>query len=177
MSGIVVDGSIASGGVVVGPPWLPWIMPSAPQRTPIMLRYSTAIATAISDGWLLYQATIKIPALRLYPAFHAFPGPVAPPKLGVPVPLAKLTQDKTPISKAMLETQMMNLFGDRMAPFARELFASMASGFEQAFMTWHGSTTVTNVIGKGLVPSYYPPQVTAGPVVRGTAHMAPGGLV
>jgi len=176
MTGIVVNSSTASGGVVDGPTWYPLIMPLAPQRTPIMLRYSTAIATAISDGWRQWQASLKIPGLPFYPPFVLYPAAIAPPTANVPTSIAKLTQVTKPLSQAALKAQMIRIFDNPHAQFADELFDSVAGGFEQAFMVWRASTKLTKVMGTGPVPSYAPPTVPAGPVVSGTATMLPGGL-
>lgn len=177
ISGIAVNASIATGGVVTGPTWLPIIMPRAPKRTPIMLRYSTAIATAISNGWQEYQATIKIPSLPYYPEFAAYPGPFAPPKPNVPMAVVTLAQVTVPISKTVLKAEMVRIFDHPHAQFADELFECMAGGFEQVFTGWQKSTMVTKVLGQGPVPSYAAPAVMFGPVVAGTAAMASGGLM
>lgn len=174
---ITVNSAIASDGAVHGPHWLPLIMPTAPKRTPIMLRYSTAIATAISNGWQQYQATIRVPDLPYYPEFAAYPGPFAPPKPNVPMPVATLAQVTMPISKAVLKAEMVRIFDYPHAQFADELFACVAGGFERVFTGWQKSTMVTKVLGQGPVPSYAAPAVMFGPVVAGTAAMASGGLM
>lgn len=176
INAITVNGAIASGGRVLGPAWLPLIMPLAPQRTSIMHRYSTAIATAISDGWQRYQTTIKIPGLHYYPEFAAYPGPFAPPKPNVPMPVADLAQVTKPISRTVLKAEMVRVFDHPHAQFADELFECIAGGFEQVFIRWQKVTMVTKVLGSGPVPNYAPPLVLAGPVVAGTAAMEPGGL-
>lgn len=177
MTGITVTSMTASGGTLTGPVWEPLIMASAPRRTPLMLQYSMAIATAISNGWLKYEATIRIPELPFYPTFASFPGAVAPPTPNVPVPFTALAQVTTPISKAALKKQMIVAFDNANAQFADELFESVAGGFEEVVTAWRASTMVTKVIGTGPVPTYAPPLVPSGPVVAGTARMVSGGLV
>ncbi|MCS6911715.1 MAG: hypothetical protein RMK29_18190 [Myxococcales bacterium] len=174
--GVSINAMTASGGQVVGPPWMPLIMASAPMSSPMEVKYSTAIALAIDTGWTAYQASIKVPGLPWYPAFAAFPAPVAPPTPNVPVPVAALAQVTAPISKSALMMSMIANFGDPTALHQRELFDSIADAFEKCFQTWQTTTQVTNVMGTGPVPSFAPPLVPAGPVLGGVGIMAPGGF-
>ena len=177
MAGIIVAAVTATGGQMVGPPLTPLILASAPKSSPMMLKYSTAVASAIGTGWQAWEASIKIPGLPFYPAFAAFPGPMAPPTPNVPVPLAALTQVNATLMCQTLKGQMIGQLGDPMAPFHKELFESIADAFEKCFNIWQPSTMVTNVLGLGPIPTFAPPFVPVGPVVGGTATMAPGGLV
>ena len=171
----MVNAVTATMGQVVGPPWLPLIMASAPKGSPAEARYSNAIATAISNGWMAYQSSIKVPGLPWYPAFATAPAPVAPPMPNVPCPVAALTQVDTSISKSVLAKAMVGLLGDPQALHHKQLFESVAEAFEQCFMLWKVSTLVTNVIGTGPVPAI--PPVVVGPVVGGIGNMPPGGFV
>ncbi|HEX5061431.1 MAG TPA: hypothetical protein VFV99_18820, partial [Kofleriaceae bacterium] len=60
MVGVVITAITASVGQVVGPPWTPLIMASAPKASPMELKYSNVIATVLGTAWLQYTATIKI---------------------------------------------------------------------------------------------------------------------
>lgn len=176
MTGIMVNGPTASLGQIIGPPLQPLILMSAPKASPMELKYSNVIATVISTGWLSFTATVKIPGLPFYPAFAAFPGPLAPPMPNVPVPFAALTQVPVSISANVLKMQMVGQLGDPQAPFHAELFESIATAFEQCYNTWKVSTMVTNVLGTGPIPTFAPPFVPVGPVVGGTAVMTPAGF-
>jgi hypothetical protein len=177
MAGIMVNAVTASGGTMVGPPWIPLILASAPMSTPMEMKYSNAIAQAIGTGWTTYQSTILFPGLPLYPAFAAFPGPMAPPMPGVPVPLMSLTQVPVSVSKEVLKASMIGNLSDPTAPHNVQLFDSVADAFDKCFKIWQGATQVTNVIGFGPIPTFAPPFVPVGPVVMGSATMTPGGLV
>jgi hypothetical protein len=175
--GVVIAGPTASVGQIVGPPLAPLILASAPKETPMLLKYSTTIANVISTAWLSFTATVKVPGLPWYPAFAAFPGPMAPPMPNVPVPFAALTQVPVSISANVLKMQMVGQHGDPMAPFHQELFESIADAFEKSYNLWKVSTMVTNVLGTGPIPTFAPPYVPVGPVVGGTGNMTPGGFV
>src|SRR5262249_36503390 len=78
-SGAAVNGPVGFGGRLPGPPLEPLILAQAPKATAAELRLSTAVATAFSTAFMQWQATVKLPGMPLWPAFAAFPGPVAPP--------------------------------------------------------------------------------------------------
>ncbi len=177
MTGIMVNAVTASVGQVIGPPWTPLILASAPMATPMELMYSTTVATAVGMGWLSYTATIKIPGLPFYPAFAAFPGPFAPPMPNIPIPVIALTQVTATVGKGYLKTQMVGMLGQPMAPYHKELFESIAEAFETCFLLWQATTMTTNVLGMGPIPTFVPPFVPVGPVVGGMANMLPGGFV
>jgi hypothetical protein len=177
LSGVTIFGPIAALGQLVGPPWLPIIMGAAPKSTPMELRYSMAIAMTLSNAWLQYTATVKVPSMAWYPAFAAFPGPVTPPMPNIPTPVISLTQVTVPVSKVVLKGQMIGNLGDPMALHHVQLFDSIADAFEKVFQIWQTSTQVTNVMGFGPVPTFAPPVVPVGPVVGGVGSMLPGGLV
>lgn len=176
MTGILIAGPTASGGQVVGMPLQPIIFGQGPKTTPAELKFTNTIATVISNAWLTYTATIKVPGLPWYPAFAAFPSPVAPPTPNVPVPVVALTQVTVAVSKMVLKGQMIGTHGDPLAPHHKELFDSIADAFEKCFQLWQTSTMVTNVLGTGPVPTFAPPVVPVGPVVGGMGTMTPGGF-
>ena len=153
------------------------IMALAPKATPQELKYSKAIAQAISDGWMQYQGTIKVPALPWYPAFAAVPLPVAPPMPNIPVPVIALTQVPVSVSRDVLKSQMVANLGDPQANHHKELFDAIAGAFDICFKVWQISTQVMNVLGTGPVPTFAPPYVPVGPVVGGVGNMLPGGFV
>ncbi|MBP6841902.1 MAG: hypothetical protein KA190_31675 [Kofleriaceae bacterium] len=173
---VTVTGPMASGGVLVGPPMMPLIMASAPKSSPMQLKYSTAVAGAFGDAWLMFTQTVKVAGLPWYPAFALFPGPMAPPTPNVPTPFATLVQVPASISTMALKGMMIGKLGDPMAPFHAQLFEAISFAIEQMYNLWKVSTMVTNVLGTGAVATFAPPVVPAGPVV-GIANMPPGGLV
>jgi hypothetical protein len=177
MVGLVVNAVTASGGQLVGPPWTPLIMASAPKVGPSQLKFSTAVANTLGTAWQTFTATVKVPGLPFYPAFAAFPGPMAPPMPNVPVPFAALTQVPVAIGVPALKSHMVAALGDPTAPFAPQLFESIADAFDKCYNIWKVSTQVTNVLGTGPIPTFAPPYVPVGPVVGGMANMMPGGFV
>lgn len=177
LTGVIINGPTAVGGQVMGPPWTPMILAAAPKKTRMLRKYSRVIANVIGSAWPQFEATVKVPGLPWYPAFAAFPGPMAPPTPNTPVPFAALTQVPTSISRAVLKGQMVAQLGDPHGSFMGELFESLSTAFEQCYNTWKVSTQVTQVLGTGPVPTFAPPFVPGGPVVAGVGNMIPGGFV
>jgi hypothetical protein len=178
MTGVLINGPVASLGVVVGPPWTPLILAQGAVSTPMEMKYTKVIAAVIGTAWLQYTATIKIPGLPWYPLYAAFPGPMAAPTPNIPASLMMLTQVAAGLSADALKGQMIGQLGDPTAPFNKELFEAIATGFYQCFQIWQAATMVTNVMPLVCpVPTFAPPYVPVGPVVGGTAAMLPSGLV
>jgi hypothetical protein len=175
--GVVIAGPVASVGQIVGPPWTPLILASAPKATPMEMKYSNVIAQVIGTAWLSFTATVKVAGMPWYPMFAALPSPVAPPTPNIPCPFAALTQVPVSISCNVLKMQMVGQLGDPQAPFHQELFESICDAFEKSYNLWKVSTMVTNVLGTGPVPTFAPPYVPVGPVVGGVGTMTPGGFV
>ena len=175
---VIINGPTAVGGQVAGPPLTPLILSTAPKASPNELKYSNAIATTIGTAWLAYTASIKIlPPLPWYPAFTAFPGPIAPPMPNLPSPLMALTQVPASLAPAAMKGQMIGLLGDPQAMYHKELFGAVCDAFDKCFKIWQGATQVTNVLGTGPIPTFAPPYVPVGPVVGGVGNMTPGGFV
>ena len=175
--GVIVAGPTASGGQIVGPPWTPLILASAPKSTPMEMKYSNVIAQVIGTSWLTFTATVKVTGMPWYPAFAALPSPVAPPTPNIPCPFAALMQVPVSISASVMKMQMVGQLADPQAPFHQELFESICDAFEKSYNIWKASTMVTNVLGTGPVPTFAPPYVPVGPVVGGVGNMTPGGFV
>jgi hypothetical protein len=174
--GVVIAGPTASAGQIVGPPWTPLILKSAPMSSPMMAKYSTVIATVIGTAWLTFTATVKLAGMPWYPAFAALPSPIAPPTPNIPCPFAALIQVPVSISAPVLKGQMVMQLADPMAPFSAELFEAISDAFEKTYNLWKATTMVTNVLGTGPVPTFAPPFVPVGPVVGGVGTMTPGGF-
>jgi hypothetical protein len=179
MAGFVVTGPMVMGGIIPPVPWMPLIMASAPKGTPMMAKYSTTIATVITQQWTMLAATITLAApFTAYPMFATFPSPVVPPPgipNPVPIPLAAIPTIADPlVSMNTTKGLMVAQHADPKAPYSAELFESICTAFENCYTIWKNSTMLNNVMAMGAVPSWTPVS-PAGPVV-GTAMMMPGGM-
>jgi hypothetical protein len=172
MVGVVINGPVAAGGQIVGPPLTPLILATGPKAKPQELKLTMAVANVIGKAWLTFTATVRVPGLPWYPSFAAFPTPVAPPTPNIPCPFAVLTMVAVSVSASVLKSQMVASAG----PGNESLYDAIGDAFEKSLNTWKVTTMVTNVIGTGPIPTFAPPYVPVGPVVGGVGTMLPGGF-
>jgi len=175
--GVVVNAVVAAGGQCVGPPLTPLILAQGPKGSPMEMKYTRAVATVIGTSWLTYTTGLKVKAMPWYPAFAAFPSPVAPPTPNIPCPVIAISSAAQAVSKNAMKQQMIAQLADPKAPYHKELFDAICDAFEKCHTIWEASTMVTNVLGTGPIPTFAPPYVPVGPVVGGMANMMPGGFV
>jgi hypothetical protein len=172
---VVINGPIATGGMMIGPAvggLVQGYAPDVPWR-----EHTMAIAAGLEAQMQQFQSTVRVPGLGWFPSFAAFPGPVTPPTVATPTPLAVLAQGGAPLlDEPALRLAFASRYRSKLAQ-AEELASALAQGLAAAFKVWLPTTMVTNVIGWGHVPTFAPPYVPVGPVVNGRAMMQPGGLV
>jgi hypothetical protein len=162
-------------GSLQGPPLTPLVLAGAPMTTPMEIKYSMAIANAFGTAWQTWQ--LGVTGMLMYPAFAAFPGPMAPPTPNVPVPLITFASaGEAMLSPSTLKGLMIANLADPLAKHAPELFDAIAQAFGVVFLTYKSSTMVMNVLGMGPIPTFAPPFVPVGPVVGGTVIPKPGVL-
>ena len=114
----------------------------------------------------------------MYPAFAAFPGPVAPPMPNIPLPLIAFSSPgESGLSPSTLKITMDANLADPKALHASDLFDAIAKAFNTVFQIFKASTMVQNVLGMGPIPTFAPPFVPVGPVVMGTVIPTPGVLI
>lgn len=175
VAGVNINGPIGIllPGGVTGPPLFSFIFAAAPKSTPQELKYSNAIANAVSTLWQSWH--MGLTGTLLYPPFATFPGPVAPPTPNTPMPLAALSSPgESGLSPNTLKGTMEANLADTKALHASDLFDAIAKAFNTIFQTFKTSTIVQNVLGMGPIPTFAPPFVPAGPVVSGSVIPTPG---
>jgi hypothetical protein len=177
VAGVIINGPVGTlvPGNVVGPPLMPLILSGAPVGTPQELKYSMAIATAFGTAWMAWASGMS--GVLMYPAFAAFPGPVAPPTPNIPVPVITLpSPGEALLSPAALKGAMIANFGDPTALHSMDLFDALSQAFAPGFAIFKSSTIMSNVLGTGPIPTFAPPYVPVGPVLGGVGNGAPGCL-
>ena len=174
---IMAVAAIGGPGCLSGPDLEPLILATAPQTTPQELKYSQAIATAVAKCWQAWQDNVTVPGLPWYPAFAAFPGPMAPPMPNVPTPLAACPSAMiTQLTAPVLQQEMVDALDDADALHHAALFDALAQALAASFLAWLPLQQVTLVMGKGPVPTFAPPAVPVGPVMGGDVLSVPGHL-
>ncbi len=137
--------------------------------------YIKAVVEGVTDAWDQWASKVMVPGLPWYPAFAAYPGPMAPPMPSIPMPLivcpspmmvklAVFMQLKSCILDKFKEG---DLDGDDTDKQHDAIFESIAMGLSTNFLTWLPMQQIMLVMGKGPVPTFAPPYVPVGPVVMG----------
>jgi hypothetical protein len=178
MTAVIINGPVGMllPGGVVGPPLMPLILATAPKKTSQELKYSMAIANSFGALWMPWH--MGLTGMLTYPAFAAFPGPMAPPMPNIPVPLIAFSSPgEVGLSPSNLKSLMYGTLADPQALHAMDLFDSIATAFSTVFPIFKASTLVQNVLGMGPIPTFAPPFVPVGPVLGGTVIPTPGVLV
>ena len=178
ITGVLINGPVGMlvPGGVIGPPLTPLILAGAPNGTPQEFKFSGAIAMAIGTLWQPWQ--LGLSGTLMYPAFAAFPGPIAPPMPNVPMPLiAFASPGEAGLSPAVLKATMEANLADPKALHASDLFDAISKAFNTTFQTFKASTLIQNVLGMGPVPTFAPPFVPVGPVLGGIGTGPPGCIV
>ncbi len=155
--------------------------PSAATMTGNEAAYRDAVAAGVSKCFKNWQDMVTVPGLPWYPAFAAFPGPMAPPMPNVPMPLiacisAMVTDIAAPFS---MKSEMISALDGGLKQKDPDkqheaLFESIAVPLALAFLIWLPMQQVMLVMGKGPIPTFAPPFVPVGPVVMGDNLPTPG---
>lgn len=175
---IVAVNAMGGPGCLSGPDIKPLILMSAPKSTPQELKYSKAVATAVAKCFKSWQDNVAVPGLPWYPAFAAFPGPMAAPMPNVPMPLATCpSASHVEMTAPRLKQEMIAALGDSGAMHHEALFDAIAQGLSAVFGLWLPQQQVSLVMGKGPIPTFAPPFVPVGPVVGGDVISVPGHLM
>jgi hypothetical protein len=147
-------------------------------------KYRDAVAKGVSKCFKDWQGKVMVPGLPWYPAFAAFPGPMAPPMPNIPMPLiacpsAMMSRIVVPNE---LANEMKNALDGGMKKDDKDkqheaLFDAIATVLSLAFLMWLPMQQVMLVMGKGPIPTFAPPFVPVGPVVGGDNIAVPGHLM
>jgi hypothetical protein len=147
-------------------------------------KHRDAVAKGVSQCFKKWQDKVMVPGLPWYPAFAAFPGPMAPPMPNIPVPLimcpsAMMAEIVSPSSmtSAMDDALDSGLKDKDPEKHFHALHDAIATVLSLAFLMWLPSQMVMLVLGKGPIPTFAPPFVPVGPVVGGDNVAAPGHLM
>ena len=149
-----------------------------------MAKHRDAVAKGVSKCFKNWQDQVMVPGLPWYPAFAAFPGPMAPPMPNVPMPLITCVSAK--MTEILLPGPMTDAMDDALDGGMKDkdpekhfhaLHDAIATVLSLAFLMWLPSQQVSLVLGKGPIPTFAPPVVPVGPVLGGENIAIPGHLM
>lgn len=126
-----------------------------------------ASAEAIGGCLANFQGSIRVPGLPWYPAFAAWPGPMAPPMPNIPSPLVSISNIGA-IAPGAIGAAITQRLGGGATPTAVSKGAAIGAAVGGHYMGVAMSASVRNVMGQGPVPTFAPPAVPVGPVVGGS---------
>lgn len=174
LQGVVINGPVAMGGTLIGPPIEPLIRAGA---SPGLKQFIGPVAGGVQEQLTLFSMAVKVPGMPWYPSFAAVPGPVAPPMPNIPCPLMVIAAGAKLLSREALKQAMVLRLPFPRPAGAEQICEAIAAGIESAVQIWLPSTMVTNVMGTGPVPTFSPPYVPVGSVVGGIGIQIPGGMI
>jgi hypothetical protein len=158
--------------------------PSCAAMTGNMAKHRDAVAKGVSKAFKNWQDQVTVPGLPWYPAFAAFPGPMAPPMPNIPMSLIccvspRMTEIVLPntMTKEMDDALDGDLKKKDPEKHYHALHDAIATVLSLAFLMWLPSQQVMLVLGKGPIPTFAPPFVPVGPVVGGDNIPLPGHLM
>ncbi len=183
---VMAVSAIGKPGCLDGPELEPLIKnaPTCAAFTGNKQKHRDAVAKGVSKCFKSWQGQVTVPGLPWYPAFAAFPGPMAPPMPNIPMPLitcisAKMSDIITPnaLASAMDDALDGGLKDKDPDKQYAALHDGIATVLALAFLMWLPSQQVMLVLGKGPIPTFAPPYVPVGPVVGGDNLPIPGHLM
>jgi len=183
---IMAVAAVGAPGCLTGPE-LESLIKTAPQCAAWsgnMAKHRDAVAKGVSKCFKNWQDNVTIPGMPMYPAFAAFPGPMAPPMPSIPIPLIACPSPM--MSQIITPTQMQSEMGNALDGGLKDkdktkqydaLYGAIATVLSMAFTIWMASQQIMLVLGKGPIPTFAPPFVPVGPVVGGDNIAIPGHLM
>jgi len=137
-------------------------------------KWKDAVGKGVEKCIKKYVDGVTVTGFPWYPAFAAFPGPVAPPMPNVTWPLIACPSsglaDLTTPDK--LKKAMLNEFDSGLADKCNDkihetIFEAIATALAPGFLIWISTSMINLVMGTGNIPTFAPPWVPVGPVVNG----------
>ncbi len=185
-----IGNALIAGGVVNGPVLelrpgslrstlsLETILLQAMTRDRVNAVIARTLAKTLGAAWQDWAAGFQLRAAA-FPTLAAVPGPVAPPTMGIPVPLRQgSSTGETSLRSAMLSSRLKGAL-QRHAQSApgnmEKAVDELAQWVDASFQDWKGLVALSSLAGQGSVPAYAPPYVPVGAVNQGT--VTSGGAV
>ena len=183
---VMAVSAIGTPGCLSGPE-LEGLITKAPMVaafTGNMAKWRDAVAKGVSKCFKQWQDQVMVPGLPWYPAFAAFPGPMAPPMPNIPTPLIACPSAMMSmiVAPTQMKQEMINALDggikkDDKDKHHEAMFEAIATVLALAFLMWLPQQQVMLVLGKGQIPTFAPPFVPVGPVVGGDNISVPGHLM
>jgi hypothetical protein len=140
----------------------------------IPIQIPLAFANAVWSGWNHWSLTFSVNYPNAFPAFASYPGASAPPTPANPMPVLLASFNREKLTTGHLKSYIMDHLEEwKDDPEAQKAVADFAQWFDECFTNAINKSHITNLMGRGPVPSYNPPIVPNGPVVNGEVVATP----
>jgi hypothetical protein len=130
------------------------------------------LAKELAAAWNDWAAGFHMQIPNAYPSFVAFPGRSAPPTPAAGVfPLSQGTSvGEVSLKAPILASKMASAVRMASKPIEGspdQALKSLAEWVESSFTEWKRLAKLVGIMGQGAVPTFAPPYVPVGPVIRG----------
>ena len=131
-----------------------------------------ALARELSKAWDDWAGGFQIHVPRAYPSLAAFPGPSAPPTpaaSAIPVAHGNSLGEASLKSAVLAQklTGAVRMYASQAAGSPDQAMKNLAAWVEISFNQWKASAQLVGMTGHGPVPTFAPPYVPVGPVLKG----------
>jgi hypothetical protein len=177
---MAIAGPVVAGppGCLTGPPLEDLIKqyPACASMTPAQQPFRDAVAGGVGKAFMLWQSTVTVPGLPLYPGYVMQPPGSAIPMPNVPQTLIACVSTNlvflaVPASMKELMLTIFKTGGRHPNDVDDAIFEAISVVLSLAFVTWMSNQMVLNVVGSGAVAS------PLGGPVAGVTLPTPGHLV
>jgi len=133
---------------------------------------AAALAKVLATAWNDWASGFQIELPKAYPTFAAFPGRSAPPTpSAIEPPLSHGTSAgevslKAPFLANKLSSALQ-LYSTLVQGSRDHALQSLANWVDTSFSEWRNIVKLVGLMGRGGVPTFAPPYVPVGPVLRG----------
>jgi len=157
-----IAGPVVAGppGCLTGPPLAPLIKqyPKCASMTPIQEPYREAVADGVGQAFTMWQTSVTVPGLPLFPAYAMQPPGSAIPTPNIPQKLIACVSAN--VVSLMVPTVMKELMKAAFDPTAKSdnpnydaFFDAISTVLSLAFITWLSNQMVIGLVGSGAVAS------------------------
>jgi hypothetical protein len=159
---MAIAGPVVAGtpGCLSGPPLEGLIKqyPACASMTPAQTPYRDAVAGGVGKAFTLWQSTVTVPGLPLFPGYVMQPPGSAIPMPNIPQTLIACVSVNTvllvvPASLKELMLAVFKLGGRTPNDVDHAIFEAISTVLGLAFITWMSNQMVLNVVGSGAVAS------------------------
>lgn len=137
---------------------------------------ASRLARELWGAWSAWAEGFQVQLPGAFPTLAAVPGPVAPPtppaRGVIPISLGMSTGEMR-LSAPILSSNLKRAIASGRTETSMNV-DGLAQWVGRAFSQWKSTAHLQGLIAEGPVPTFAPPYVPVGPVIRGGVRSTPG---